>query len=296
MEGERPFAVFELAEGMPFVVEAEQKRLSIWQSVRLALECVNALATAHRQLIAHGALDSNHFLMDDAGHARLPAFPLKDSRKYPVQDDVKQIAEFLTRLVKVSAGKIPPDLREILARCKGEAGHPPYENCDALGEDLDRFLDFRPISGASRFGVHRLTLFARRKPGIFYPFFISALGLLCALGWSLWMEHVARRSQLEAEGRLRDLHRLTASLESDLFQSVRRIPNSETAQQNLIRWTADSLDRLAANANGDPAFRQELAGDYARLAEACQENGLADEAARLDGKEAAVLKPASRNR
>lgn len=296
LDDERPFAIFELPEGTPLATLLNKKRLSVRGAIQLVLECLNGLAAAHRQLAAHGALEHGSILIDDAGHARLPVFPLEDSRPDPVRDDMRQIGEILTKLVREAGDKIPPDLRKVLARCSSEAGRAPYESCDKLAEDLARFLDHRAIIGTSRFGVHRVALFARRKPGVFYPFAFSAMALLLALSWSLWMEHVARQSQREEESRLRDLHRLTASLESNLYQSVRQIPHSEAAQQNLIRWTAESLDRLAANAEEDPAFRRELAGDYARLEQACRENGMGDEAARLHGKEMAVSTPASTNR
>jgi serine/threonine protein kinase len=290
------FAVFEFAEGTPVLVWTKEKRLPVREAVRLVIECLDGLAMAHRQLVAHGALDGGRFFVDDAGHLCLPAFPLDDSRQDPVRDDMKQIADFLTSLVRAAGGRIPQDMENILARCRGDARNAPYESCDALNEDLHRFLDYRPISESSGNWLHGVSLFARRRPGIFYPFSLSAMALLLALGWSLWMEHQARVSQREAENRLHDLHQLTISLESDLYQSVRKVPNSESAQERLIRWSEESLGRLAMNADEDPAFRKELAGDYAKLAEACQENGLRDEAASLHRKEIALLRPPAGNR
>jgi hypothetical protein len=294
LEDERPFAIFELGEGLPLQKMAGEKHPAIREQVRLALECVKALSTAHRQLVAHGALDVKGFTIDDAGHPRLPVFPLDDSRPDSVRDDIRQMGEFLSEMFSSSSDRLPADLKTIVARCRSGQGNASYESCDVLAEDLARFLDYRPISGVTKSRFHGLALFARRKPYIFYPVSVSAVALLFTFSWALWLAHLAHRQQMEAENRLHELHQLTASLESDLYQSVRRIPNSTAAQKNLIQWTEESLDRMAANADQDPAFRQELAQSYAQLAQACRENGLADEAASLERKGKKVLhEPAS---
>lgn len=291
LDTDSPFAIFEFSAGTSLVTWVKEKHLPVREAIRLACECVDGLAAAHGQLVAHGALHSDRFLMDDAGHPRLPEFPLDDARQDPVRDDLKQIAEVLAELLNAAEGSIPPDLKRILTRSRGEAGNSPYQSCAALADDLSRFLNYRPLSGSARYSFHRLKLFARRRPGLFYPISLSGLALLLALTYSLGMEYRARASQREAESRLRDLHQLTASLESNLYESVRRVPNSKPAQESLIRWSEESLDRLAIDADGDPTFRRELAGDYSRLAQACEENGLVNDAARLNRKAAAVLQP-----
>ncbi|HUY95295.1 MAG TPA: hypothetical protein VMU71_08345 [Terracidiphilus sp.] len=240
IDDERPFATFELGDGLPLRKLACEKRLAIREQARLALECVKALSTAHRQLVAHGALNGDGFLIDDAGHPRLPVFLLDDSRPDPVRDDMRQMGEFLNEMFSSSSDRLPADLKTIVGRCQGDRRNPSYESCEALAEDLTRFLDYRPISGVSRNRFHSLAQFARRKPGIFYPVSISAAALLFALSWSLWLAQVAHRRQMEAESRLHDLHQLTASLESDLYQSVRRIPNSTAAGGLPLRLSARS--------------------------------------------------------
>jgi hypothetical protein len=87
------------------------------------------------------------------------------------------------------------------------------------------------------------------------------------------MDTAARQSRNQAQARLRQLQQLTYSLESDIYEPVVKLPNSKAAREMLIRWTAESLDRLAAQAGDDAQLRSQLAHSYDRLAEMQRSNG-----------------------
>jgi len=195
-----------------------------------------------------------------------------------VAKDIAAVVSLLSALI-VDSGKrrLPRDFRAILDKAgRADVGQ-PYPSAHSLMADLRAYIEGRPVSARRATPAYRASLFARRRPELFYPAMVLLASVLAASAYSLAMNAAAQRSRTQAQYRLQELQKLTYSLESDLYRPVSALPNSKAATDTLIHWTAESLDGIAAQAGNDPQLRSQLARSYRRLAEVERSNR--DEAA-----------------
>ena len=187
------------------------------------------------------------------------------------------------------AKKIPRELRAIVDKaCCGDAAR-GYSSAYALAEDLRAYRDRRPVAAAKHTPLDRMILFARRSPVLFFPVLALLVTVLGAAIYSYAMETAASRARDQAQSRLRQLQRLTYTLESDIYQPVSQLPNSQSARRALIQWASQSLDDLSREAGNDPRLREQMVVSYQRLAAVLRDNGQPAEARDAEAKAQALL-------
>ena len=130
--------------------------------------------------------------------------------------------------------EIPPDLETIVVKCLRQDPRRRYCSASELADDLDRFLQGRPIS-ARPYSLHqKLWYWGRRRPlwGA-----ISVTGLVLA-GLSLagWDYHLERTSQLQSD--LQHSQRLVDRTSSQILDERRELRRA--------KW--ESLKQLTAKA------------------------------------------------
>jgi len=275
-----PYFLFEFIPSEPAISWVHAKHWNSTRRIAIALEYLDALSLAHRNLVAHGSLTLSGFQVTATGQPQLPAFPCAVPLSDPVIADMSAVVTFLSELFADSESpRLPRDLKAILAKATHKDPAQTYGSLDALSADLKRYLDRRPVSARRSSLFYRMALYARRSPEVFYPAILLAMAILVAAVYSVIMDSEAQRSRNQAQARLLQLQQLTYSLESDLYRPVSQLPNSKPARETLIHWASESLDSLAAQAGDDRELRARLAQSYSRLAEMERSNG--DEAAAL---------------
>ena len=159
----------------------------------------------------------------------------------------------------------PRDLQTIALKCLEKAPRDRYPSAAALADDLERWLDGKPIAARPASPRERLVKWAVRRPSAAALLVASAVAV-AAGGMAIWG---AVRS-----GRLRE-----SALQSD---RQRRLAEAEVARQDRERAGAESrgyADRIAAAYR---AWEANDVGEADRLLDACPE--------RLRGWEWAYLK------
>jgi serine/threonine-protein kinase len=203
----------------------------------------------------------------------LSIFPPLVSSADPVAADFEAAVQCLSDLVEhAGMPRLPGDLKAILHKGKCNEPSKAYSSASGLAEDLRAFMHRKPVSARRATPVYHAVLFARRRPELFYPAVVLAVAVLVAALHSIAMDISARRSRDQAQARLRQMQQLTYSLESNIYEPVSKLPNSKAARDTLIRWTAESLESLAAQAGDDAQLRAQLAQSYARLAQMQRSN------------------------
>ena len=268
------YLLYEFVPSEPALAVARTEKWPLARCIGMALEYLDALAKAHGNLLAHEHLTAESFRVTAAGQARLAAFPCVAAQADPAAADLSAIVKFISSLIaNCELLRLPGDLKSILNKANQANPVKAYGSAYSLAADLRAFLARKPISTRRDTAIYRATLLARRRPELFYPTVVLAAAVLTATVYSVAMDTAARQSRNQAQARLRQLQQLTYSLESDIYEPVVKLPNSKAAREMLIRWTAESLDRLAAQAGDDAQLRSQLAHSYDRLAEMQRSNG-----------------------
>ena len=133
-----------------------------------------------------------------------------------------------------------------------------YASVERLAEDVRRHLELLPVRARPDTLTYRAGKFARRhRAGL------AATALVAAslLGGLLATTREARI----AERRFEDVRALANALLFEVHDAIAPLPGSTPARQLLVRNALAYLDRLAAEAGGDPALELELAAAYLKV-------------------------------
>ena len=150
------------------------------------------------------------------------------------------------------------DLDNIVLKALRKEPERRYASVERLSEDVRRHLEELPVRARPDTVAYRAGKFARR-----HRLGIAAAALVAAslLGGMLATVRQARI----AERRFQDLRALANSLLFEVHDAIAPLPGSTPARQLLVRNGLAYLDRLAAQAGGDPALELELATAYQRV-------------------------------
>jgi serine/threonine-protein kinase len=284
------YNLFEFIPDEPVLAVARAQQWTLARRIAMALEYLDALAAAHRSLLAHGDLTGESFRVTSAGEARLSVFPAVESLADPVATDLSAAIGIVSNLIAESGvKKLPRDLQAILDKAHRPRPGETYASAYSLAQDLRSFLDRKPVSARKNGPSHRLALFARRHPELFFPAAALLATVLATAAYSFAMERAAQHSRDLAQSRLRQVQQLTYSLESSIYGPVSQLPNSKAARDTLIHWTTESLDSLAGESANDAQLRRQVAHGYQRLAEVLRADGQSAEAGRAEEKARALL-------
>ena len=163
-------------------------------------------------------------------------------------------------------GSLRGDLDAILLHALAPAPEARYLSAAHFAADLRAWtlgspVLARPVSPAERSRrwmlQHRFVTAAAA---------VLVLAILLSAAGVLWQSARAIRQRRNAESRLRDLVRLTGTLDGELYSSIAAVPHSEQARAMLLSSVTDSLDRLSGTSGPHPVLSLELAGQYEQLA------------------------------
>jgi serine/threonine protein kinase len=137
--------------------------------------------------------------------------------------------------------EIPPDLETIVVKCLRQDPRRRYRSASELADDLDRYLQGRPIAARPYSLPEKLWFWSRRRPlwGA-----ISVTGLVLA-GLSLagWDYHLERTSQLQSD--LQHSQRLVDRTSSQILDERRELRRAKW--ESLKQLTAKAQAMLQSN-------------------------------------------------
>ena len=94
--------------------------------------------------------------------------------------------------------KLPRDLETICLKCLEKVPARPYPTAEALGEDLDAFLDGRPISARATGTVERAWKWAARRPAVAALSLTTALSIVLGFAGVTWKWRAAEAAEQTA--------------------------------------------------------------------------------------------------
>jgi tetratricopeptide (TPR) repeat protein len=153
---------------------------------------------------------------------------------------------------------IPRDLDFIVAKALRKEPEQRYAGVDALADDLQAFLDWRPIRARSGSAWYRTRRLLRRH---WLPASAIAAAMLCLTAGLT----IALRERAVAQHRFLQLRHLSVSLlhlDADLFG----LPGSTAVRQKVVTASMQYLEGLSREARNDRDLNLDLANGYLLLA------------------------------
>jgi serine/threonine protein kinase len=157
-----------------------------------------------------------------------------------------------TSSTRIAPHRLEGDLDTILLKALDRDPRRRYASAAALGEDLERFLDGRPVLARADTAGYRLRKFVRRHRTGVAAAAIAAASLVAGLGIALWQARAARAQARRAEAA------------QSFLQNVFLLSDPDRAKgENLT--ARDLLDRGAARVDVELARQPELRAEMQGL-------------------------------
>lgn len=150
------------------------------------------------------------------------------------------------------------DLEMILMKALRKEPQERYATADQFSEDLENYLESRPIRARKGDSWYRTRKFLRRH----WPLVAAATLALASLTAGAL---VANREREIAQRRFVQVRQLANKL-FDIDAEVRRSPGTTKARELIVRTSLDYLGRLAGDVHSDPELALDLGNAYMRVA------------------------------
>jgi serine/threonine protein kinase len=170
----------------------------------------------------------------------------------------------------ISAGKIRPpsqlvpalkgDLEIMLLKALRREPQERYATIDQFSDDLENYLESRPIRARKNETWYQTKKFFRRR---WLP--VSAVSLAMA-GLSAGI-FVAHRQQAIAQQRFLEVRQLAGRF-IDLHDDVAKLPGSTKIREKMVTTALDYLHNLSESAGNDPKLLAEIGQVYRKVGEA----------------------------
>ncbi|MBS0433380.1 MAG: protein kinase [Proteobacteria bacterium] len=295
------YLVMEYVEGL--AIDAHMARHALDARARVALlrDVCAAVADAHRKLVLHCDLKPANVLVDDSGRARLidfgiarlrgviaPALPHGFTRGYAspqrlageaptVADDVYALGVMLAELLGGQrpenaaalqpTGLLDAELAAVAQRASAAAPAERYASAEALADELQRWLDKRPVQAMPPHWRYRAAKLLQRHPWRVAAGAGALAGLLIALSLIATLYLRADAARREAEQRFEQVRSLANYMLGDLNASLEATPGSTAVRRELVERSQHYLDALAQTAGANLELQREVAVGLGRLAE-----------------------------
>ena len=170
-------------------------------------------------------------------------------------------------------GRVPRDLETICLKCLQKEPRHRYPTAKALAEELDRFLEGRPIEARPVGALERAGRWCRRNPVVATLAALAIGGLLVGLvGLSIgylraaWALDDTRKARALAEENLLQARQAV----DDLFTKVSEDtllnqPGMQPVRIDLLRRARDYYEKFLVQSEGSQSVRDELALAHFRV-------------------------------
>ena len=153
------------------------------------------------------------------------------------------------------------DLEAILLKAMRKDPQERYATVEQFAEDLEAYLESRPVRARAGNAWYRTRKFLRR----YWVPVTAAILVIASLGIGLYL---ANRERVVAQNRFMELRRLAHIFVFDLHDEVAKLEGSTKTREMMVRTGLQYLDNLSKNAQGDLGLQKEVAEAYMKIGEA----------------------------
>lgn len=165
-----------------------------------------------------------------------------------------------------SGVRVPVDVDMIVLKALRKEPDRRYGSVEQLSEDIQRFLDGRPVLASPDSLRYRVRKFIGRHRVSVSGATALTVAIAGGVTATVWQAGVANRERVHAQREFDAVRGLATAMLVELSPAVDKLPGSIAAREIIIRRGTEYLDALAAEASGDDALRREVARGYVHLA------------------------------
>jgi tetratricopeptide (TPR) repeat protein len=286
-----PYLAMDYVDGTPLTEYCDANKLDNKARCRLLLPVCEAVAHAHRNLIVHRDIKPANILVTQEGVPKLLDFgiakivatgedqtqtsyrPLTPDYASPEQvsgapittaTDIYQLGAILFRLItgekpnRLNQTSLPGDLDNIVRRAMHSDAARRYGSAQEFAEDVQRYLDNRPVLARPDSIAYQLRKWVQRSP-------LTAAAIAAALLISATALGIAYLQGRRAERRFEQVRSLATTYIFQFDDKIKDLSGALPARMFAIDTAAKYLDSLGSEAANDVPLLAELAGAYLML-------------------------------
>ncbi|MBS1793732.1 MAG: protein kinase [Acidobacteria bacterium] len=157
------------------------------------------------------------------------------------------------------------DLDNIVLKALRKEISERYVSVGQFSEDIRRYLEGVPIIARPHTFAYRAAKFFRRNRAGVVAAALVFLSLCAGIAVAFWQAREARRAELRAENRFREVRELANNVIFKYHDAIAELPGSTATREMLVRDATRYLDNLAAESSDNRALQRELARAYLKL-------------------------------
>jgi non-specific serine/threonine protein kinase/serine/threonine-protein kinase len=157
------------------------------------------------------------------------------------------------------------DLDSIVLRAIRKEPEQRYASVAQLREDLQRYLDGRPVLARQGSTGYRVRKFIVRHAAAVSGITLLMLVLAGGVVSTLLQAQRAEAERARAEERFNDLRGLASSVLFEIHDSIADLPGATATRSLLIQRGLEYLNRLSRQSGDDSSIQREVAQGYIRL-------------------------------
>jgi len=291
----QPYLAMEYIDGEPLAAYLERVDPPLGERLRLFQKIASAVEFAHRNLVVHRDLKPGNIFVLPNGDPKLLDFGIAKVLTAEGAADATVIRAFtpayaspeqIAGAVVTSASDIyslglilremlPADgvsrsrrqeLDAIVSQATQDNPKRRYASVEQLSDDIERFLDKRPLRARKPTLTYRLGKFAvrRRVPLAAGALVAASLAIGGVATW--WQARLAERRFELARG-------MADAAMTDIYSAIEELPGATAARKLILDRSLHYLEALEPESSGREELRRDLAAGYKRVGEALYSPG-----------------------
>lgn len=161
--------------------------------------------------------------------------------------------------------RLEGDLDTILLKALQKNPAQRYSSVEQFAADIRRHLDGLPVLAQPDSTWYRTRKFIKRQRGLVVAAGLIVLTLTGGISATLYQAYVAKLEKERAVRRFQEVRELASSFLFEFHDSIRDLPGSTPAREQIVKKALIYLDRLQTEAGSDPELQLELATAYQRI-------------------------------
>lgn len=170
-----------------------------------------------------------------------------------------------SQLISNHSQRLSGDIDNIVLKCLRREPERRYDSVADLSNDIERFLDGRPVAARPSTFVYLASKFVARNKLAVGSAFVVIFAILSGLAVALWQAGVANAERDRAQRRFVEVRQLTNSLLFEIAPKIDRLPGSTEAREMIVSRGLAYLSTLAAESSTDVELQAELAEAYQKI-------------------------------